>query len=145
MYTAIQWMSSQQRVCVLRAPVRSNDIADLRSALVSYTLNKGVNCFFAPRDEGTALEVPQSAYAAMKAAMGEPVQAAQSLRESGSPNDGFRLYSRVTSKGILYLNMTGRSKIIMLDPSRRYTDLNGRRITSLYVRDGQGDFARLLP
>lgn len=144
-FSAIQWMSLQQRVCLLRASVRKNNADDLRSALICYTLNKGANCFFAPRYDGTVMEVPQSLYAAWKTAIGEPTQNPQSVRETGSLNEGFRLYSRVTSKGILYLNLTGRDKVIPLDPRWRYTDLNGNPITSLLVRDGQGDFARFRP
>lgn len=149
-YNSLQWMATQNRVGLLRSSVLRDNTTDLRTSLVAYALNKGYNFFYAPyyiradaRAETT--EMPQADYTSLKAAIGEPVQTCQSTREPNSPNEGYRLYSRETDRGIVYMNVTGKTKVIPLDPSRQFIDWNGIPITTLTLLDGQGDFARFAP
>ena len=62
------------------------------------------------------------------------------VREPNTPNDGFQLYSRRCQNGIVYLNLTGKQKVITLPTDAVYTDRSGQRVQTLTLDDLSGDY-----
>jgi hypothetical protein len=108
----------------------------LRSGYCAYLIMRGPNAFFGPI--GPDGEVDPATYAAMKNALGKPTGSAQSAPEAGKTEE-FRVYWREVEGGMAYVNMTGAEKTIQL-PSGVWYDRAGTRVTSITLRDYEGDY-----
>jgi Chitobiase/beta-hexosaminidase C-terminal domain len=144
-YQRYQWEGPAGKAALLRAllPASSNSAfqAKLRTSYVAYLVFRGPNFFFGPRfDDATATGVPPSSYSAMRARLGLPSAPAES---SSATNDGFRLYCRRTSGGIVYLNWTGKAQTIRLPSGDVYYNRDGKRVHSLSIPDLDGDYVLL--
>jgi hypothetical protein len=141
-YTRYQWEGPAGKVALLRAliPNDSSFQDKLRTAYMAYLVFRGPNFFFAPRYDSSSQGIPVAAYSQMQAALGTPVAAATDQKYGSSWHPGYRLYSRQTSKGIVYLNWSGQTLTIPLPSGRAYVDRNGRTVTSLTIPDLRGDY-----
>ena len=141
-FTRYQWEGPAGKAAVLRSLLpreTSSTFSDLmRTGYSTYLIFRGDNFFFAPRfDDGTAQGVPLSDYAQMRNNLGLPTATAQS---SSATNDGYRLYSRTTEGGVVYLNITGQSQTVTL-PAGQFYDRNGSAVTKLTIPDLKADYA----
>src|SRR5207253_11390788 len=100
----------------------------LRTAYVHYLIIRGVNFFFAP--QFNVPEVPPVNYEAMQSALGAPVAPSSNWQEPGA-DEGYRLYSRETEGGLVYLNWTGTTKTITLPSDKTHYDRAGNPVTRL--------------
>jgi peptidoglycan/LPS O-acetylase OafA/YrhL len=115
----------------------------LRTGFVTYLLFRGSNFLWAPRfDDGSLAGVPVSRFRLMQAALGVPVQDAQSRSEA---EDGFRLYWRECEGGVVYLNLTGKTQTVSLGNGRVYTNRSGEKVNSLTIPDLTGDYLLFEP
>jgi hypothetical protein len=142
-YCRYQWAGPAGKACLLRAlvPNDSSFQDKLRTAYVAYLVFRGPNFFFGPRYDNNPQGVPVAAYSQMQAALGTPVAAATD-RNYGCDvwHPGYRLYSRQTSKGIVYLNWSGQALTVSLPGGRTYVDRNGKPVTTLTIPDLRGDY-----
>jgi len=100
------------------------------------------NFFFGPTFIGPTNDgVPISDYAQMQQALGLPTAPATDSQYGTDP--GFRLYSRATSNGLVYLNWSGQSLTITLPNGATYLDRNGNQVTSLTIPDLSGNYVLL--
>ena len=140
-YTRYQWEGPAGKVAILQAlvPHDSTFWKKLRTAYVEYLIFRGPNFFFGPTFIGpTNAGVPISDYAQMQQALGLPTEPASDSQYGSDP--GFRLYSRSTSNGIVYLNWSGQTVTITLPRGRAYFNRNGHQITKLIIPDLSGDY-----
>jgi len=137
-FTEFAWMGAQNKVVVIRALLPTGDANALLTSFVTYSLLKGPNFFFAPGDEGSTSTNP-SEWTPMAAALGNPTGPSQSQQES-SAGPGYRLYWRNFNNGTVYLNLTGSTQTIALDPSFKYHDPNGNVVTKLTIPDIIGTY-----
>jgi hypothetical protein len=141
-YKRYQWEGPAGKAAILEALVPNDGSFQdkLRTAYVAYLIFRGPNFFFGPRYSDIPYGIPISAYSKMQAALGQPTAAAidQAYGDSGHP--GYRLYSRPTSHGIVYLNWSGEMRTISLPEDKAYFDRNGNLVTTLTVPDLRGDY-----
>ena len=111
----------------------------LRTAYMEYLIFRGPNFFFGPTFIGpTNAGVPISDYAQLRQALGLPTGPATDVQYGNDP--GFRLYSRPTSNGLVYLNWSGQTLTITLPTGSTYFDRNGNHVASLTIPDLSGDY-----
>jgi hypothetical protein len=111
----------------------------LRTAYMEYLIFRGPNSFFGPTFIGpTNAGVPISDYAQLRQALGLPTGPATDVQYGNDP--GFRLYSRPTSNGLVYLNWSGQTLTITLLTGSTYFDRNGNHVASLTIPDLSGDY-----
>jgi len=140
-YTRYQWEGSARKVAILQAliPKDSTFRDKLRTAYMEYLIFRGPNFFFGPTFIGpTNAGVPISDYAQMQQALGLPTGPATDHQYGSDP--GFRLYSRATANGLVYLNWSGQTRTITLPTGATYFDRNGNHVTSLTIPDLRGDY-----
>ena len=82
---------------------------------------------------------------AMQSAPGKPTGLMQSTRETRSPNEGYRLYSRRCERGIVYLNLTGKQKTVTLPEDGTYYNRSGSRVRTMTLEDMTGDYVLTQP
>jgi hypothetical protein len=139
-YKRYQWEGPAGKVAILRVliPNDSSFQDKLRTSYVAYLTFRGANFFFAPRFIDPPNGVPISAYRDMQRLLGLPTAPATDQQYGDDP--GFRLYSRATSTGLVYLNWSGQTLTITLPTGATYFDRNGNRVTSLTIPDLSGDY-----
>jgi hypothetical protein len=140
-YKRYQWEGPAGKVAILQAliPNDSTFRDKLPTAYMEYLIFRGPNFFFGPTFIGpTNAGVPISEYAQMQKALGLPTGPATDF-QYGS-DSGFRLYSRATSNGLVYLNWSGRTLTITLPSGTTYFDRNGNHVTSLTIPDLSGEY-----
>jgi hypothetical protein len=140
-YKRYQWEGSAGKVAILQAliPNDSTFRDKLRTAYVEYLIFRGPNFFFGPTFISRVnAGVPISDYAQMQQALGLPTGPATDYQYGSDP--GFRLYSRATSNGLVYLNWSGQTQTIALPTGRTYFDRNGNHVTKLIIPDLSGDY-----
>jgi hypothetical protein len=141
-YKRYQWEGPAGKVAILRAliPDDSSFQDKLRTAYMAYLIFRGPNFFFAPRFVDPPNGVPISAYSDVLLALGEPTGRASDQLYGANGHPGYRLYSRQTSHGIVYLNWSGQAVTVSLPKDKVYLDRNGQVITSLTIPDLGGDY-----
>ena len=144
-YTAhkrYQWEGPAGKAAILRAviPEDSSFQDKLRTAYMAYLIFRGPNFFFAPRFNDPPNGVPISAYSKMQLALGEPTGRASDQLDGTNAHPGYRLYWRLTARGIVYLNWSGKTVDIRLPRDKTYLDRNGKVVTSLTIADLRGDY-----
>jgi len=136
-YIVFRSLASRRKVALIRSFVDDKHYAaDLRSSYVAYLIYRGANFFFDPVHKGTNSEVVPGDYAALRAALGAPVD----QRATGMGSRGYRFYTRYTQGGVVYFNYTGAARTVALPRGRAYYDHEGNRITRLTVPDLAGDY-----
>ena len=128
------WLASQSRMAIIRANLLPNDSIGLLNSFVVYSLIKGPNFFFAPGyNTSPGSNPPPSLWAGMRAQLGSPLSGftASSPTSAGT---GYRLFSRNFEGGTAYLNWTGITQSIALNPLVTYYDPNGNPITSHQIQ-----------
>ena len=80
----------------------------------------------------------------MKSALGFPTALAKSTQLS-SAGVGYRLYSRTFNNGAVYLNMTGSTQTVVMDPRYRHYDPTGKFVTQISIPDGTGTYVVTTP
>lgn len=141
-YKRYQWEGPAGKVAVLRAMIPNDpDFQDkLRTSYMAYLTFRGRNFFFAPRFIDPPNGVPISAYREMQRGLGEPTGTATDQLYGTNEHPGYRLYSRPTAHGIVYLNWSGGTVTISLPKDKAYFNRNGEHVTSLTVPDLRGDY-----
>jgi hypothetical protein len=76
----------------------------------------------------------------MKNDLGLPVADPVDQQARGQSDPGYRLYSRQTQGGIVYLNYTGSTQTITLPAGQTYYDHSGTAVTSLTIPELTGDY-----
>jgi hypothetical protein len=140
-YTRYQWEGSARKVAILQAliPNDSTFRDKLRTAYMAYLIFRGPNFFFGPTFISRMnYGVPISDYAQLQHALGLPTGPANDVQYGSDP--GFRLYSRPTSNGLVYLNWSGQTLTITLPNGATYVDRNGNHVTRLTIPDLSGDY-----
>lgn len=142
-YKRYQWEGPAGKVAILRAviPNDSSFQDKLRTSYMAYLILRGANFFFAPRFVDPANGVPISAYSEMQRALGEPNGRASDQLYETNGHPGYRLYSRPTAHGIVYLNWSGNTVTISLPKDKAYFDRGGKPVTRLTIPDLRGDYA----
>jgi hypothetical protein len=143
-YTRYQWEGCARKAAILQAliPKDSTFRDKLRTAYMEYLIFRGPNFFFGPTFIGPPyVGVPISDYAEMQQALGLPTGPATDYQYGSDP--GFRLYSRPTSNGLVYLNWSGQTLTITLPSGTTYFDRNGNPVTTLTIPDLSGDYVLL--
>jgi len=111
----------------------------MRTSYLTYLIFRGDNFFYGPRYIDSASNgLPLSDYLQLRSNLGLPTASAQS---SSATQDGYRLYSRTTEGGVVYMNWTGQTQTISLPG--QYFDRNGNAVTSLTIPDLTADYALL--
>jgi len=141
-YKRYQWEGPAGKAAILRAviPDDSSFQDKLRTAYMAYLIFRGPNFFFAPRFNDPPNGVPISAYSKMQLALGEPTGRASDQLDGTNGHPGYRLYWRLTARGIVYLNWSGKTVDIRLPRDKTYLDRNGKVVTSLTIADLRGDY-----
>jgi hypothetical protein len=140
-YTRYQWEGPAGKAAILQAliPNDSTFRDKLRTAFVAYLIFRGPNFFFGPTfHQSNNAGVPIPDYAPMRQALGLPTGLATDVQYGSDP--GFRLYSRPTSSGLVYLNWSGQTLTITLPTGSTYFDRNRNHVTSLTIPDLSGDY-----
>jgi hypothetical protein len=144
-YTILTWAGSVGKVGLITFHYFNSDSSledNLRTAYVHYLIVRGVNFFFAP--QLGVPEVPPANYEPMQSALGMPVTPSTTVQEPNAA-EGYRLYSRETEGGLVYLNWTGTTKTITLPPGRTYYNRAGEVVTWLTLPDMTGDYVLFTP
>lgn len=139
------WMAQRNRVALLRAIVPDSKEETLATVVSAYTLVRGENFFFAPQGPKAVDTVDIARLTAMQNALGKPTEPMQSEREPGTSNDGYRWYSRRCGNGLVFLNLTGKTKTVSLPASQTYYDRAGKRIRAITLDDVTGDYVLTRP
>ncbi|MBV9999239.1 MAG: hypothetical protein JO015_09010 [Verrucomicrobia bacterium] len=144
-YTRYQWEGPAGKVALLRALIPDDPTFQdkLRTAYAAYLIFRGPNFFFGPRYDSRTNGVPVSAYKQMQVDLGEPAGAASDELVAGDSRSGYRLYSRRTTHGIVYLNWSGKTVAITLPEGGTYVDRNGNGVKTLSIPDLSGDYVLL--
>jgi hypothetical protein len=141
-FTRYQWEGPVGKAAILRSllPHETDPTFTglMRTSYLTYLIFRGDNFFYGPRYNDSASQgLPLQDYAQIRNNLGLPTAASQ----SSSPTlDGYRLYSRTTEGGVVYMNWTGQTQTVPL-PSGQYYDHNGNAITSLIIPDLTADYA----
>jgi hypothetical protein len=106
---------------------------------------RGDNFFFAPQGPRASDIVNMEQVNATIQALGAANGSMHAMREEGTPNDGYRLYSRRYRNGIVYLNLTGKRKTISLPTDRTYYNRSGQRVREITLDDLRGDYVLTRP
>lgn len=141
----LPWLGSQNKLQLLRAMLPPTDTNALLTSFVEYSLFRGANSFFAPGNESNVSAAPSS-WQGMRTQLGS----ALAPMTSGSPTSkgqAYRIYSRAYEGGTVYLNWTGSTQTIQLNPQTAYYDPNGNQLVShtIQVADGTGTFVTTTP
>jgi hypothetical protein len=136
-YQYFTWLASRNSVTALRSVIPSSDPSGVLLSFVIYSLLEGPNSFFAPGDTNSNSTDP-SQWAGMKAQLGNPLSPVQASAAT-SEGAGYRLFSRSFQGGIAYLNGTGTTQTIQLNPSVTHYDAEGSQITSHSIVIGDAD------
>ena len=141
-YKRYQWEGPAGKVAILRALIPNDSTFQdkLRTAYVAYLIFRGPNFFFAPRYPDAVNGIPISSYGLMQTALGQPTGPATDYANADSVTPGYRLYSRPTAHGIVYLNWSGNTLTIPLPQDKTYFDRNGNVVTALTIPDLTGDY-----
>jgi len=141
-YKRYQWEGAASKAAVLRALIPNDSTFQdkLRTAYVAYLIFRGPNFFFAPRYADATDGIPISAYGWMQAALGQPTGPATDQAYGDSDTPGYRLYSRPTAHGIVYLNWSGYTLTISLPQDKTYVDRNTNVVKALTIPDLSGDY-----
>jgi len=134
--------AAKGRVAILRTTT-PDDPTRIGTAYSAYQLVKGPNCFFAPRLDQTIDEVPADRYATQRDRLGAPTAQMETLVAPGALNDGYRLYWREYEGGLVYLNLSGFTRIVELPKDNVYVDRTGTPVKSLVLSDMTGDYVVL--
>jgi hypothetical protein len=141
-YKRYEWEGTAGKVALLGAWI-PNDFRfqdKLRTAYVAYLIFRGPNFFFAPRFISPPDGIPISSYRQMQLALGMPVTEANDQFYGTNGHPGYRLYSRQTQHGIVYLNWSGETATVRLPKDKAYLDRNGQLVTTLTIPDLNGDY-----
>lgn len=141
-YKRYQWEGPAGKVAILRSLIpNDSSLQDkLRTSYVAYLTFRGPNFFFAPRFIDPPNGVPISAYGEMRHALGEPTGSASDQLYDTNEHPGYRLYSRPTAHGIVYLNWSGKTVTISLPKDKAYFNRNGELVANLTIPDLRGDY-----
>ena len=142
----LPWMASQGRVGLTRALIPTSDPEGLFNSFVVYSLVKGENFFFAPGDYN-GYNLDPSTWASWRAQLGNPTTPMQ-VSNAYPGGVGSRLFHREFEGGIIYLNWTGSTQTIQLEPNfNNYYDPNGNHITShrIQIPDATGTYVTWNP
>ena len=140
-YTRCQWEGPAGKAVLLAADIPNDSTFPdkLRTAYVAYLIYRGPNFFFGPYyDNGQGVAI--SAYSQMQAALGTPVAAATNQDYNFDGWEGYRLYSRQTQKGMVYLNWSGQTQTVTLPTDQVCIDRSGNVVTTLTIPDLSGDY-----
>lgn len=139
------WLAAQNRVTTLRSEIPSSDQNGLMDSFALYSLLKGQNSFFAVGNtSGYALDPAD--WVSMKSQLGYATGAMQASA-ANSKGVGYRLYSRQFQGGIVYLNGTGSTQTIQLNPNITYYSPSGQQLTShsIQLADVTGTYVTTSP
>jgi hypothetical protein len=139
------WAAEVKKVVLLRAQLAQNSEELVRTALMTYLLTRGENFFFAPQGLQAKDIVDMGQVTAMQSALGKPAGTMQSTKEANTSGEGYRLYSRRCRNGIVYLNLTGKTKTIPLPEDGTYYNHSGQRVREITLDDLTGDYALTRP
>lgn len=144
-FVYLPWLGSQNKMSLMRGLIPSTDSNGLLTSFVMYSLFRGANSFFAPGNTSNDSLSP-STWSGMRAQLGNPV-AAMTSGSAGSEGVGYRLYSRAYEGGTVYLNWTGQTQIIALNPSTAYYNSSGTLLSShtLQIADAIGSYVTTSP
>lgn len=138
-FALFSWMASKNRVVLMRALLPSGDSNALTSSFVVYSLLKGPNFFFAPGGATNALNVDPSEWQGAEALLGQPTGGYQSQLQAGLTG-GYRLFWRNFQGGAVYLNWTGTTQTIKLNPQVKYYNPSGQQVTEIVLPDATGTY-----